>query len=168
MEVTVYESSQRGTPIYGDPTLQASTPPIAPVIVVYSDDQTCSSGHYRRPRKAVTRAKTREHKVVDFATADALRQYLSEKRAGGPLYSRRGGRTLKVGMGLAHALKDEIIDCPAIMVIIARPQDSWLATWSGAQRPSSHIRLTRLLWVLRSQRLLRQWLVLTRISPAHL
>jgi DNA-binding response OmpR family regulator len=34
------------------------------------------------------------------------------------------------GMGLARQFKYEITDCPPIVVLIARPQDGWLAAWS--------------------------------------
>lgn len=36
------------------------------------------------------------------------------------------------GMGLARQLKDELGQCPPIIVITARPDDAWLAGWSGA------------------------------------
>jgi DNA-binding NarL/FixJ family response regulator len=36
------------------------------------------------------------------------------------------------GMGLARQFKYEIEDCPPIVVLIARKQDAWLATWSLA------------------------------------
>jgi DNA-binding NtrC family response regulator len=36
------------------------------------------------------------------------------------------------GMGLARQFKYEIDDCPPVVVIIARPQDGWLAAWSLA------------------------------------
>ncbi len=36
------------------------------------------------------------------------------------------------GMGLARQFKYEIDDCPPIVVLIARPQDGWLASWSLA------------------------------------
>jgi DNA-binding response OmpR family regulator len=36
------------------------------------------------------------------------------------------------GMGIARQVKDEIFDCPPVLVLIARPQDAWLATWSRA------------------------------------
>jgi DNA-binding response OmpR family regulator len=35
-------------------------------------------------------------------------------------------------MGLARQFKNELVDCPPIVVLIARPQDAWLATWSLA------------------------------------
>lgn len=36
------------------------------------------------------------------------------------------------GMGIARQLKAEIYRCPPILVLIARPQDAWLAKWSMA------------------------------------
>lgn len=36
------------------------------------------------------------------------------------------------GIGLARQFKYEIADCPPIVVLIARPQDGWLASWSLA------------------------------------
>lgn len=37
------------------------------------------------------------------------------------------------GMGIARQLKDEIFDCPPVLVLIGRQQDAWLATWSRAE-----------------------------------
>lgn len=36
------------------------------------------------------------------------------------------------GMGVCRQAKDEIYNCPPIMVLIARRDDGWLATWSRA------------------------------------
>ena len=36
------------------------------------------------------------------------------------------------GIGLARQFKYELSDCPPIVVLIARPQDGWLASWSLA------------------------------------
>jgi hypothetical protein len=35
-------------------------------------------------------------------------------------------------------MKDEIYDCPPVLLIIARPDDGWLATWSRADAVVSH------------------------------
>ena len=35
--------------------------------------------------------------------------------------------------GLAKQLKDEIADCPPILVLTGRPDDAWLASWSRAE-----------------------------------
>jgi DNA-binding response OmpR family regulator len=36
------------------------------------------------------------------------------------------------GMGVCRQIKDEIFNCPPVLVLIGRPQDAWLATWSRA------------------------------------
>lgn len=42
------------------------------------------------------------------------------------------------GMGLAKQLKDEISNCPPILVLTGRPDDAWLAKWSRAEAAVSH------------------------------
>lgn len=133
MEVTVY-SSIGVAPVYGDAALQGPT--LAPVIVVYSDDQSVRAAISAALGKKLP-GEVSEHMVVDFATADALRLYLGEKRKV-DLFILDGEAVPEGGLGLAHALKDELIECPPIMVIIQRPQDSWLAKWSGADSVISH------------------------------
>ncbi len=131
--MSVYDSIS-AAPLYGDPALQGSA--LAPVILVYSDDQSVRAAISAALGKKLP-GEEREHKVVDFATADALRLYLSEKRKV-DLFILDGEAVPEGGMGLTHALKDEIIDCPPVMLIIQRPQDSWLAKWSGADAVISH------------------------------
>lgn len=50
------------------------------------------------------------------------------------------------GMGLCRQLKDEIYRCPPVIVLIARRDDGWLATWSRADatvlHPVDGVRLT--------------------------
>ena len=42
------------------------------------------------------------------------------------------------GLGIAKQLKDEIYDCPPVLVLTGRPQDAWLATWSRAEAAVPH------------------------------
>jgi CheY-like chemotaxis protein len=42
------------------------------------------------------------------------------------------------GMGVCRQIKDEIYRCPPVVVIVGRPQDAWLATWSRADAVVSH------------------------------
>ncbi|CAM5714821.1 Two-component system response regulator OS=Streptomyces glaucescens OX=1907 GN=SGLAU_09805 PE=4 SV=1 [Streptomyces glaucescens] len=37
------------------------------------------------------------------------------------------------GMGLCRQIKDEVFECPPVLLLIGRPQDAWLATWSRAE-----------------------------------
>ena len=42
------------------------------------------------------------------------------------------------GMGVCRQLKDELFKAPPILVVVGRPQDAWLATWSRADAVVSH------------------------------
>jgi DNA-binding response OmpR family regulator len=42
------------------------------------------------------------------------------------------------GMGLSRQLKNEIRDCPPIVVAVRRKDDRWLATWSQADAVLVH------------------------------
>jgi len=42
------------------------------------------------------------------------------------------------GMGLSRQLKNEIINCPPVIVTVRRADDRWLATWSQADAVLVH------------------------------
>ena len=42
------------------------------------------------------------------------------------------------GMGICRQAKDEIYDCPPVLLVIGRADDGWLATWSRADAVVSH------------------------------
>lgn len=42
------------------------------------------------------------------------------------------------GMGLSRQLKNEIADCPPVLLLVARRDDRWLATWSQADAVVAH------------------------------
>jgi len=67
---------------------------------------------------------------VECATEPVVTQYLD---AGGIDLAILDGEAAPAGgMGVARQLKAEIYACPPILVLIARPQDAWLANWSLA------------------------------------
>lgn len=37
------------------------------------------------------------------------------------------------GMGLGHQIKEEYPNSPPVLLLVARPADAWLATWSRAE-----------------------------------
>ena len=103
----------------------------APIVIVYSDDSstreviTGSLGKRLSPHLP-------EHEIKEFATAPALRLYLDQ---GGKadLFILDGEAVPEGGMGIARQLKDEIFNCPPVLLIVGRPQDNWLASWSRAE-----------------------------------
>ncbi|WP_072802065.1 response regulator transcription factor [Rhodococcoides yunnanense] len=42
------------------------------------------------------------------------------------------------GMGVAKQLRDELNNCPPLVVLTGRPADAWLAKWSGAEAAVPH------------------------------
>ncbi len=42
------------------------------------------------------------------------------------------------GLGMARQLKDEVFNCPPVLIITGRVQDNWLATWSKAEASVTH------------------------------
>ena len=73
--------------------------------------------------------------ILEVATAPAL---ISAMDAGGINLAVLDGEAVPGGMGLCRQLKDEILRCPPIMLLIGRPDDAWLATWSRADGALSH------------------------------
>ncbi|NTY60787.1 response regulator transcription factor [Mycolicibacterium sphagni] len=49
-----------------------------------------------------------------------------------------GEATPAGGMGIAKQLKDELDDCPPVVVLTGRPIDDWLARWSRADAAVPH------------------------------
>ncbi|WP_396882653.1 hypothetical protein [Mycobacterium sp. SMC-4] len=42
------------------------------------------------------------------------------------------------GMGIAKQLKDELAECPPVLVLTGRADDAWLAHWSRAEAAVPH------------------------------
>ncbi|MDQ1288453.1 MAG: hypothetical protein QG622_2018 [Actinomycetota bacterium] len=90
-------------------------------------------------RLAVGRRPAADVPVVawtECATPDAV---VAAADAGGlDLMVLDGESSPEGGMGLCKQLKDEISACPPVLVLIGRPQDAWLATWSRADHVVPH------------------------------
>lgn len=73
---------------------------------------------------------------VEVATEPVVWQLLD---AGGiDLAILDGEATPAGGMGIARQMKDEVYQAPPVLVLVGRPQDNWLATWSRADAAVSH------------------------------
>ncbi len=77
-----------------------------------------------------------ELSYLDVATAPVVVQQLAD--GGFDLAILDGEAAPAGGLGLAKQLKDEITDCPPILVLTGRADDAWLATWSRAEAAVSH------------------------------
>jgi DNA-binding response OmpR family regulator len=98
-------------------------------VLVYSDDRNTraqvTSALGRRPA-----ADLPELEYLECATTPAVLRAL--EKGGVDLCVLDGEAVPAGGLGLARQVKDEIYGCPPVLVLIGRPQDSWLAAWSRA------------------------------------
>lgn len=104
-------------------------------VLLYSDDRTTRA----QVRAALGRrvgADLPDLEVFDVATPAAVLRSMDEARY--DLLVLDGEAVPHGGMGLAHQLKDEIVDCPPVVLLVARQADAWLATWSRAEAVSSY------------------------------
>ncbi len=105
-------------------------------IALYSDDSSVRASVITALGRRVS-ADHSEHKIVEFATGPALRLYLDSKQKV-DLFILDGEAVPEGGMGLARQLKDEVFNCPPVLVITGRVQDNWLAAWSKADDAILH------------------------------
>jgi len=98
-------------------------------VLVYSDDrgtrQQVLASIGRRPDPQLPPVET-----VEVATEPMVISQVSAEKF--DLIILDGEAVPAGGMGIARQLKDELFQCPPILVLIGRPQDAWLATWSRA------------------------------------
>lgn len=106
------------------------------IIALYSDDSSVRASIITALGRRVS-ADLAEHKIVEFATGPALRLYLDSKQ-NVDLFILDGEAVPEGGMGVARQLKDELFNCPPVLVITGRVQDNWLAAWSKADDAVLH------------------------------
>ena len=106
------------------------------VITLYSDDSTVRQSVITALGKQLDKDLP-PHQIKEFATADALRLYVDSKKQV-DLFILDGEAVPEGGMGVARQLKDEVFNCPPVLIITGRVQDNWLATWSKAEASVTH------------------------------
>jgi len=106
------------------------------VIALYSDDSTVRASVISALGKQLDPTLT-NHEIKEFATADALRLYVDGRKQV-DLFVLDGEAVPEGGMGVARQLKDEVFNCPPVLLITGRVQDNWLAAWSKAEATVTH------------------------------
>ncbi|MGG7099337.1 hypothetical protein [Rhodococcus sp. 24CO] len=111
----------------------AAAPPRTPPtvrVLVFSDD-----AHTREQVRLALGERPHPDlppiEYVEVATAPVVIDRLD--RGGIDLAILDGEASPAGGMGVAKQLKDEIADCPPIVILTGRPDDAWLASWSRAE-----------------------------------
>jgi hypothetical protein len=104
-------------------------------VLVYSDDL-----HVRAAvRSALGRRPAAGLPEVDYVECATEPAVVARMDKGGIDLAVLDGEAVPAGgMGICRQLKDEIYRCPPVLVLIGRPQDAWLATWSRADAVVAH------------------------------
>jgi Response regulators consisting of a CheY-like receiver domain and a winged-helix DNA-binding domain len=104
-------------------------------VLLYSDDIATRDA----VRVAVGRRPARDVEVstwLECATAAAVIEAVETGEF--DLLVLDGEAAPTGGLGLCRQLKNEIFDCPPVLVLTGRPQDGWLAAWSQADLAVPH------------------------------
>src|SRR3954468_10373887 len=98
-------------------------------VLVYSDD----SNTREQVRLATGRRPAPDAPLVEFLECATQAAVVKELDKGGIDVCVLDGEAAPMGgMGLCRQLKDEVFRCPPVLLLMGRPQDAWLATWSRA------------------------------------
>lgn len=111
------------------------TEPATVRVLVYSDDATVRD----RVRLALGRRPAKDVPLLDYHECATPPAVVSAMDAGGfDLVVLDGEAVPAGGLGICRQLKDEIFQCPPVLVLTGRPQDDWLAAWSRADAAVPH------------------------------
>ncbi|MCI0689801.1 MAG: hypothetical protein L0Y54_21565 [Sporichthyaceae bacterium] len=104
-------------------------------VLVYSDDVDARA----KVRLAVGRRPAPELPRVDYIECATEPAVIAAMDRGGVDVAILDGEAVPAGgMGICRQLKDEIYQCPPVLVLTGRPQDAWLANWSRADASVPH------------------------------
>ncbi|MFD5269814.1 hypothetical protein [Streptomyces sp. NPDC058335] len=99
-------------------------------VLVYSDDANTRE----QVRLAAGRRPAPDAPLVELLECATPAAVLTELDKGGIDVCVLDGEAAPMGgMGLCRQIKDEVFRCPPVLLLIGRPQDAWLATWSRAE-----------------------------------
>jgi DNA-binding response OmpR family regulator len=104
-------------------------------ILVYSDDVNVR----RAVMLAVGRRPAPDLPRVEYLECATPAAVLSALDAGGVDVCVLDGEAVPAGgLGICRQIKDEIYQCPPVLVLIGRLQDGWLASWARAEATVAH------------------------------
>ena len=110
-------------------------------VVIYSHDSAVRAAVISALGRKIA-ADLPAHEILEFATAPALRVFVDRPDLAGKfkadLFILDGEAVPEGGMGVARQLKDEVFNCPPVLLIAGRKEDAWLAAWSRAEAVVTH------------------------------
>lgn len=108
---------------------------VARKVLVYSDDANTRE----QVLLAVGRRPDPELPPVEFIETATEPGTIARLDAGDIDVAVLDGEAVPAGgMGICRQIKDEIYRCPPVLVLVGRPHDGWLATWSRADAVVAH------------------------------
>jgi CheY-like chemotaxis protein len=129
------ESDSHGHP---DPRLSGQEPIAGPrpvTLLLYSDDVDTRS----KVRMAIGKRLAADLPPVQWTECATPPAVISAVDGTGFDVLILDGEAVPAGgLGLCKQLKDELYECPPVLVLTGRPQDAWLATWSRADAAVPH------------------------------
>lgn len=104
-------------------------------VLVYSHDRTTR----QQVRLALGKRVASDVPPVDVVEVATPPQVIRTVENGGIDVVILDGEAVPAGgMGISRQLKDEIADCPPVLLLVMRRDDAWLATWSRAEAVLPH------------------------------
>jgi DNA-binding response OmpR family regulator len=104
-------------------------------VLVYSDDRNTRE----QVRMALGRRPASDLPPVEFADVATDWAVMDRLRKGDiDLVILDGEAVPAGGLGMCRTIKQEVFNAPPVLLLIARPQDRWLASWSRADGVVSH------------------------------
>jgi DNA-binding response OmpR family regulator len=104
-------------------------------VLVYSDDRNTRE----QVRMALGRRPASDLPRVEFADVATDWAVMDRLRKGDiDLVILDGEAVPAGGLGVCRTIKQEVFNAPPVLLLIARPQDRWLASWSRADGVVSH------------------------------
>ena len=104
-------------------------------VLVYSDDASTREG----VRLALGPRPAPDLPAVEYVECATEWAVLDRLRRGGIDLAVLDGEAVPAGgLGVCRTVKEEIFQAPPILVLLGRPADAWLASWSGADGVAHH------------------------------
>jgi DNA-binding response OmpR family regulator len=109
--------------------------PKSMTVLLYSDDVTTRE----RVRLAVGTKPSLDLPAIEYVECATQRAVIKIMDTGGIDVVILDGEAVPTGgMGICRQLKDEIFECPPILILTGRRDDAWLASWSRADAAVPH------------------------------
>lgn len=104
-------------------------------VLVFSDDRNARE----QVRMALGRRPASDLPAIEFVDVATDWAVMDRIRKGDVDLAILDGEAVPAGgLGVCRTIKQEVFNAPPVLLLVARPQDRWLASWSRADGVVSH------------------------------